>query len=273
MRGAGLSTITEQDLLALVAALDRGDVRAPMNETSLQANGFGHLVEALRPHLRLGVEGIRAIVDVVLAERLHRKAPRLTLVWTGDEPGVSHSRHTRVVLPELFARAREHVLVAGYSIDHGAELFASLHRGMADHGVTADFFVDVGQLEQRLRQAAQKAGQSWSLVSAPLAAAQGNVAWGCAVVAIFYRLMWPFGDPKPVVYFDPRTADKHTAVSLHAKCVVIDHEYTLITSANFTDRGQTRNLEAGVAIEDRGFAASLERQWLNLVDAGVVVKA
>jgi hypothetical protein len=32
-----------------------------------------------------------------------------------------------VVLPELFARAREHVLVAGYAIDHGAELFASLH--------------------------------------------------------------------------------------------------------------------------------------------------
>ncbi|WP_437640324.1 hypothetical protein [Sorangium sp. So ce854] len=55
--------------------------------------------------------------------------------------------------------------------------------------------------------------------------------------------------------------------------VGIDHEYALITSANFTDRGQTRNIEAGVAIEDRAFAASLERQWLNLVDAGVVVRA
>jgi phosphatidylserine/phosphatidylglycerophosphate/cardiolipin synthase-like enzyme len=270
--GAGLSAVTEQDLLALVAALDRGDVRAPMSATILQANGFGHLVEALRPYVGLGPPGIRAIIDVALAERRHRKAPRLTLVWTGDDPGVSHSRHTRVVLPELFAQAREHVLVAGYAIDHGAELFASLHRGMADHGVTADLFVDVGQLAERLRQAARGAGQSWPLVSAPLEAAAGNVARGRAVVALFYRLMWPFGDPKPVVYFDPRTADKQSAVSLHAKCVVIDHEYTLITSANFTDRGQTRNLEAGVAIEDRGFAASLERQWLNLVDAGVVVR-
>jgi phosphatidylserine/phosphatidylglycerophosphate/cardiolipin synthase-like enzyme len=84
--------------------------------------------------------------------------------------------------------------------------------------------------------------------------------------------MWPFGDPKPVVYFDPRTAEERSPVSLHAKCVVIDHEYALVTSANFTDRGQTRNIEAGVAIEDRAFAASLERQWSSLVEAGVVIR-
>ncbi len=273
MTGAGLSGITEQDLMSLVAALDRGDLRAPLSETGLQANGFGHMVEALRPHLTLGLDGVRAIVTVVLAERRHHKAPGVTLVWTGEDPGVSRSRHTRVVLPELFARAREHVLVAGYAIDHGADLFAALHRGMVDHGVTADFFVDVGQLAERLRQAARGAGQSWSLLSAPLAAAEGNIAWGRAVVEIFYRLMWPFGLPRPTVYFDPRTADEHPAVSMHAKCVVIDHEYTLITSANFTDRGQTRNIEAGVAIEDRSFATSLERQWWNLVDAEVVVRA
>lgn len=273
MTGAGLSAVTEQDLLALVAALDRGDVRAPVSATSLQANGLGHLSDALRPYLGLGPEGIRAIVEVALAERRHRRGPQLTLVWTGDDPGISHSRHTRVVLPELFAQAREHVLIAGYSIDRGAELFAALHRSMAERQVTADLFVDVGQLAERLRQTAKGAGLNWSLVSAPLEAAEGNVARGRAVVALFYRLMWPFGDPKPVVYFDPRTAEKHTAVSMHAKCVVIDHEYTLITSANFTSRGQSKNIEAGVAIEDRAFAASLERQWLNLVDAEVVVRA
>jgi hypothetical protein len=165
--GAGLSAITEQDLVALVAVLDRGDVGVPMNETSLQANGFGHLVEALGPYLGLGPLGVRAIVDVVLAERAHRKAPRLTLVWTGDDPGLSHSRHTRVVLPELFAQAREHVLVAGYSIDHGEELFASLYRGMAEQGVTADFFVDVDQLAERLRQAVRAARRGLTIGRLP----------------------------------------------------------------------------------------------------------
>lgn len=273
MKGAGLSAVTEQDLLGLIAVLDQGDARVPINETSLRANGFGHLVEPLRPYLRLGRDGVHALVDVALAERRHRRAPQLTLVWTGDDPGVSHSRHTRILLPELFGRARDHVLIAGYSIDHGAELFASLYQGMVDHGVTVDLFVDVDQLAKRLQHAAKSAGKSWALMSAPIEAATGSVARGQAVVALFYRLMWPFGDPRPVVYFDPRTADRQSAVSLHAKCVVIDHEYTLITSANFTDRGQTRNIEAGVAIEDRAFAASLERQWLNLVDAGVVVRA
>jgi phosphatidylserine/phosphatidylglycerophosphate/cardiolipin synthase-like enzyme len=52
---------------------------------------------------------------------------------------------------------------------------------------------------------------------------------------------------------------------------VVDHRLALITSANFTNRGQTKNLEAGVAIEDRAFATTLERQWANLVEAGVVV--
>ncbi|MBK8256767.1 MAG: hypothetical protein IPK82_29360 [Polyangiaceae bacterium] len=54
---------------------------------------------------------------------------------------------------------------------------------------------------------------------------------------------------------------------------VIDREHTLITSANFTDRGQTRNIEVGVAIQDRAFAASVTRQWLNLVEAGIMVRA
>lgn len=273
MSTAGLAHITDQDLAALITAIDRGEFRASLHATSLRAHGFGHLVEVLEPYVELGQRSVRAILEVALAERAHRKVPQLTLVWTGDDPGVGHSRHTRILLPELFARAREHVLVAGYAIDHGAEMFVSLYRTMVEHGVTAEFFVDVGQMSERLRQAVKQTGQSWQSLSAKIGAATGNDDRGRAIVELFYKLMWPFGDPKPVVYFDPRTADQHSAVSLHAKCVVIDHAYTLITSANFTDRGQTRNLEAGVAIEDQSFAASLERQWLNLVDAGVVVRA
>jgi phosphatidylserine/phosphatidylglycerophosphate/cardiolipin synthase-like enzyme len=65
---------------------------------------------------------------------------------------------------------------------------------------------------------------------------------------------------------------KKATASLHAKCVVIDHRLALVTSANFTDRGQNRNIEAGVTIEDEAFARALERQWANLVEAGVVVR-
>jgi phosphatidylserine/phosphatidylglycerophosphate/cardiolipin synthase-like enzyme len=46
-----------------------------------------------------------------------------------------------------------------------------------------------------------------------------------------------------------------------------------ITSANFTERGQSRNFEAGVEIEDEAFAQSLVRQWQNLIDEEVLVVA
>jgi phosphatidylserine/phosphatidylglycerophosphate/cardiolipin synthase-like enzyme len=57
---------------------------------------------------------------------------------------------------------------------------------------------------------------------------------------------------------------------LHAKCIVVDHEQALITSANFTNRGQTRNIEVGVLIRDALFAQWLEQQWFNLVHVNTV---
>lgn len=268
-----LTDVSDADLSTLAAVLERGELREPFSAAGLQSRGLGHLAQALEPFLVLDGRGLRAVLDAVLAERRHKKAPLLTLVWTGDDPGIGHCRHTRVVLPELFAQAREHVLVAGYSFDHGGDLFPALHGVMKDHGVTADFFVDVRQMIERLRSASKALGHDWGLLSAPLQAAHVPEARGAAAVDLFFKLMWPFGEPHPRIYFDPRTASPVNAVSLHAKCVVIDHRLALITSANFTDRGQTRNFEAGVAIEDRAFATVLERQWGNLVEAGVVVAA
>ena len=60
----------------------------------------------------------------------------------------------------------------------------------------------------------------------------------------------------------------HEGASLHAKCVVVDGEHTLIGSANFTDRAHTRNVEAGALISDRRFAARLIDQLHGLINAG-----
>jgi len=155
--GRGLSDVSEPDLLSLSLALERGELSAPFTPAALQSRSLGHLSESLRPYLGLDSAGLGAVVSAVLAERRLRKQPKLTLVWTGEDPGIGHSRYTRIVLPELFAGARQHVLVAGYSFDRGGELFAALHAAMKTHGTTADFFVDVQQLIQRLRNAAKAA--------------------------------------------------------------------------------------------------------------------
>lgn len=268
----GLSGVADGDLEALLSAIERGELRVPFSPATLQSRGLGHVCEALEPYLALDLNGLRAVLEVVLADRRHRKSPRLGLVWTGEDPGVSHSRYTRVVLPELFARAQRHILIAGYAFDQGAEVLGKLHEALA-RGVTCDLFVDIDQQLERLKGEARRQRLDWAALTAPLSNLHDPAARGRAVIALFFRLLWPFGDPRPAIWFDPRTAERFTEVSLHAKCVVVDHELTLITSANFTGRGQTRNLEAGVTIEDRAFAASLERQWSNLMQAGLLERA
>jgi phosphatidylserine/phosphatidylglycerophosphate/cardiolipin synthase-like enzyme len=39
---------------------------------------------------------------------------------------------------------------------------------------------------------------------------------------------------------------------------------------NFTERGQERNIETGVLIDDSNFASHLASQWLGLIEAGAV---
>lgn len=74
------------------------------------------------------------------------------------------------------------------------------------------------------------------------------------------------------VYYDPRTAVPGPPwVSLHAKCVVVDERWSFVSSANFTDRGHTRNIELGVLIEDAAFAEQIVTHWRALVAAGRVV--
>ena len=105
------------------------------------------------------------------------------------------------------------------------------------------------------------------LIAALEAAARGPGSGGPRRSAVdrFYGENWPFGDPRPAVYYDPRTVEPGSVASLHAKCVVVDGRWSLVSSANFTDRGLHRNLEAGVLIEDPTFASRLAEQWLSLV--------
>ena len=66
-----------------------------------------------------------------------------------------------------------------------------------------------------------------------------------------------------------RTAEPTSTASLHAKCIVVDDRRALVTSANFTSRGQERNVEVGVLVESEKFARELVHQWRNAAEAGV----
>jgi phosphatidylserine/phosphatidylglycerophosphate/cardiolipin synthase-like enzyme len=268
----GLSRVSDDDLTALVNMIDHGELRAPFTRAALSARGLGDLTETLHPYASLDARGFRAVIDVVLSERRNRHTPKLSLVWTGEDPRSSYCRHTKIYLPQLLSRARRHVLIAGYSFDHGASLFECLHAAMTEHGVSVQLFVDINQLLNRLQQVARRQKRDFGVLAKPLNACREPLARANATIAMFFELLWPYEGQRPQVFFDLRTVGEWSLVSLHAKCVIVDYRYSLITSANFTDRGQSRNFETGVEIEDESFALSLARQWQSLIDEKVVIE-
>lgn len=172
---------------------------------------------------------------------------QLQLVWTGPGPTTDISRDTSVVVRDLFASARSSVLVAGYSFDHAREILAPLHASMCAHGFKGEFFVNLSQNNRRL----------------PLSSEEIN-----AQLAQFVEEHWCFGAPYPTLHYDTRLRVSTDFLSLHAKCVIVDEKRCLISSANFTDRGQTRNIEAGVLIDDTAFSARLLHQFRAGVGSG-----
>jgi hypothetical protein len=216
--------------------------------TPLTRAGLVSFSAALSGHSR---QACLAILDVALAERAKYDTPAPELVWTGPEGHGAMARDTAIVLRELFESARHQVILAGYSFWNATDVLKPLHKAMVDHGVTTTFFVNIDQANV--------------LTSPPELHADRQFA-------NFTSTIWPFGAPYPRVFYDKRALTPGPPfASLHAKCLVVDGQRAFVSSANFTTRGQERNIEVGVLIENSRFATHLSRQWLGLVDVGHVL--
>lgn len=273
MKEPGLTQISTEDLRRLLESIERGRIDCPLSPYKLTAHNLGHIAPQAAILMELGKPCVIAVLQAVLAERSNDNAPKLSLVWTGPDTKVSESRYTAIVVAELFSKARQSVLIGGYAFDHGQRLFEPLHRVMREHGVVTEIFVDIHQMNISLRSWARATRRNlrerFKLIRQ--AAQRGPNDYAHEIISLFLDAQWTFGDPKPAIYYDPRTAETKTYASLHAKCLVVDNRYTLITSANFTDRGQTRNIESGVLIEGQ-FALTVTAQWRRSIDSGTVVR-
>jgi phosphatidylserine/phosphatidylglycerophosphate/cardiolipin synthase-like enzyme len=241
------TTVLEQ----LRDAISSGTLRPPLDRAALVGFGVREQLEAIEVALA-GHKSAAclAVLDVVLAEREERK-PTPELVWTGPEAPAGTARDTAVVLRELFEGARESVILGGYSFKHAGNVLAPLHRSMRDRGVDARFFVHVPQVETG---------------DAPVQHLDTHLGE-------FLTESWPFGDPRPRIYYDKRSLVPGPPYSsMHAKCVVVDGARAFVSSANFTQRAQERNIEVGVLVEDASFASFLAGQWLRLIEAGIVAE-
>jgi hypothetical protein len=246
---ASLRDVSTTVLERLLEAVATGTLKTPIDRAALVGFGVRHQLDALERALS-GHKSTAclAVLDVALAEREARK-PTPELVWTGPEAPAGTARDTAVVLRALFEGAVESVLLAGYSFDHAHDVLAPLHASMASRDLDVRFFVDVPQI---------------------VPGANPTTHLG-EHLGRFFDENWPFGDPRPHLYYDKRAlCPGPPFCSLHAKCVVVDGARAFVSSANFTQRGQERNIEVGVLIEDPSFASFLAGQWIGMIDCGLV---
>lgn len=159
------------------------------------------------------------------------------------------ARDTGVVTRQLFVDAKRRVLVVGFAIHQGQDIFRTLAcRLDADKSLDVTLCIGVHR-------------------------GPGNTSLSDQIVRSFATNFveneWP-GTRLPKVFYDPRSLDcvGTTRSSLHAKCVSIDGAESLVTSANFTEAAQERNIELGLHIRSSAIAGQIERHFNSLINSG-----
>jgi phosphatidylserine/phosphatidylglycerophosphate/cardiolipin synthase-like enzyme len=249
-------------LEGLADALQSGRIGGPVARSSLVAHvPDDHVDTVFRFLADLETDGmaprhIAATLKLVAEERAaaQRMSDRVQLVWTPAEHDHVDARDTSVVVQELFRLATRSVLITTFALDAGKKaetLFGDLAARMdASPDLSVHVLVNIHRKHKDTTP-------SPVLVREFARRLRANV--------------WP-GERLPEVFYDPRSLeiDAPKKAALHAKCIVVDGRWSLLTSANFTEAAQERNIEAGVVVDDRQFAERIERQFGLLVERGAL---
>ncbi len=257
---SSLLLLPENDLPTLIAALRSRRLLAPYSAVVIERL-VGHAaiaksVEALEELRQLGFseDQIATALEMVLQDRQRR--PRMEdaidLVTSGPEARGVTNRDTRVVVRELFANAQFSVLIAGYAVYQGQKVFEALAEQMLNNpNLAVRMFLDI-----------QRGPGDTSAPSQLVRRFTNN----------FRTHQWPHDRPYPQLFYDPRTIElsPQKRASLHAKCVVVDNRSIFVSSANFTEAAQQRNLEVGLLIHSPSLAERLTRHFDTLLDEGLL---
>jgi len=182
-----------------------------------------------------------------------RMSDRVQLVWSPPDLDAVDARDTSVVVQELFRQARSSVLISTFALDEkkrAEALFGELAARMdAEPKLAVRVFANIHRKHQDTTPAT-------SLVREFATRIRDQI--------------WP-GNRLPDLFYDPRSleTERQKRAVLHAKAVVVDGRWTLLTSANFTEAAQERNIEAGVVIDDPRLAMRVGRQFDLFVERGI----
>jgi len=255
-----LFELTDSDLQQLATALRSHRLNLPLTAVGINRLISHDVAQAVATELQqladqgFDQEQLASMLTLLVTDRKHRanRGATVDLVTSGPEaPGIVN-RDTSVVVRELFAVAEKSVLVAGYAVYQGQHVFRALADRMAARpNLGVRMFLDI----QR------GPGDT----SAPMELVR-------RFANRFRTQQWPADRPLPEVYYDPRSIKPETAkrACLHAKCVVVDGEAVFVSSANFTEAAQERNIEIGLLVRSQRLGEQLVTHFNALVGAGLV---
>ena len=258
-----LGNPSETDLRALIAGLRSKRITAPFTELQISRVLTGSIASPVSMELQrlaslsFTAEQIAVTMELLVTDRQESRTADspIDLVTSGPEaPGITN-RDTSVVVRELFAHARTSVLVVGYAVYQGQRVFEALARRM----------MEVPELDVRF----------FLNISRPDGDTTASEILISRFAHRFKTTQWPAGHRLPEVYFDPRSIadDGPIRSSLHAKCAVVDAEHVFVSSANFTEAGQERNIEVGLNIRSKHLSIRLIAHFEQLHEHGLAIRA
>jgi len=252
-----LDGMSSASLRAIGQALRAGQLGSPLSKLALRRVAPSCSDVAANELARLSLDGMKpahlALLVDSLAETIESKlSTGAELVWTGPETAVAHSRDTAVVLAELFGSAHKSIIVSTFVLQRPEVVFQALAERMSQvPDLKVQLFVHVGRDRHDTRHDSEILRE----------------------FAAKLRAGWP-GAIRPTLYYDPRSlsGDLAERATWHAKVVVVDEVTSFVTSANFTEWAQQRNVEAGVLVHNAAFGRQLCQQFEALVQSRAVLE-
>lgn len=182
------------------------------------------------------------VVGAVLLgiESSREASPRPTVLMTIPNRGGKTSKQTRSFADAVGSAERSLVCMT-YNFQKSTQYFDELKRLATRDGFELEIYVD-GKLAH---ESEQNQGRFESLT--------------------LKQIRWHF--PKAHIFASKRDGERW--ITSHAKVFVIDGTKVLITSANFSESAENRNVEIGVVFEDAVTAKQITDQ-LALINQGSV---
>ncbi|MDR3202569.1 MAG: DISARM system phospholipase D-like protein DrmC [Bifidobacteriaceae bacterium] len=248
MAARGLAAyLTGSEAAELANHLDAGETLTQALKVISQArrNQVRHMLQDAG--LGLSVKDLTVAVLRAI-EGAHQHATSITPVWTAPGGLIQHGQLTASV-HHLVTAARESVICSTFNFQRSSALWTALAEAARRSEVSVRVYVDT--------DAADAEPEPWKPTTRQIAAE--------LVAAVVLRTKaGPDGN-------QPRN---------HAKFIAIDHQFLLVTSANFSKSAEHLNVELGLRIDNPILTQNVERQMRALesalyerVQSGVVAGA